>query len=218
MRRFLGCLLLSLCPLYVWADEYRSFVRPAELRTPDGEVTSEMIDLFAGCGQVGLEVYVQDGQEIGLLTESVKIAARSRLKSARLYKEPPGPVSGILEVNVFILPDGPVFVHNTEFKKIRFDEMTDSYVMSPTGWNQLRFGTRGKDANYVLSSLSRSFDVFMDDYLRVNSDEACKPIPRKATLGEPVDFDPFDGVDPWAEDESDSTHKKEDSHRKLPPM
>ncbi len=121
MRRFLGCLLLSLCPLYVWADEYRSFVRPAELRTPDGEVTSEMIALFAGCGQVGLEVYVQDGQEIGLLTESVKIAARSRLSSARLYKEPPGPVSGILEVNVFILPDGPCSFTTRSLKK--FDSM-----------------------------------------------------------------------------------------------
>ena len=45
MRRFLGCLLLSLCPLYVWADEYRSVVRPAELRTEPPREYRRLISL-----------------------------------------------------------------------------------------------------------------------------------------------------------------------------
>ena len=205
MWRILVCLLLSLCQLYAGADEYSSFKRLAELKTSDGEITSEMIDLFAGCGQIGLDVYVQNGQEIGLLEESVKIAARSRLRSARLYKEPPGPVSGILDVSVHILRDGPAFSHRTEFRKIRLDVMTDSYVLSPSGWDSMYFGTHGKNANYVLSSLSKSLDLFIDDFLRINNDGACEPIHREAAVGEeeeskfvsleemglPADYNPF---------------------------
>lgn len=167
----LAALVLAFCPFAeAWAEERIPLAARAEAE----RITTEMIHLFAECGSVGLAVYVQDGEQIRLKEESVKTAARSRLRSARLYKAPPAPVGGMLRVSVLVgREDNRAFTYRVWFEKRQLDNKTSISDWSPTGWDEWVFGTHGGDANYVLSSLARDLDQFIDDYLRVN-EVACE--------------------------------------------
>ena len=80
------------------------------------------------------------------------------------------------------------FAYDVWFEKMQIDTMADMGFAdwSPTGWTRGAVGI-GTDTNFILGSLSRVFDEFIDEYLRVNSDAACVQ-PR---LGPPLDYDPF---------------------------
>ena len=68
---------------------------------------------------VGLIVYVQDGDEIRLTEEAVEIAARNRLRSARLYAAPGTQAMGILQVSVLLGEDE--FTYRLWFEKEQLD-------------------------------------------------------------------------------------------------
>ena len=193
MKRFqcvMTGLALALCPaLQAWADKH---VSPTALATAK-RVTTDMIQLFADCGAIELVVYVQDGEKIGLTEESVKTAVRSRLRSARLYRDPPAVVDGILRVSVLVgREDHRPFTHRVWFEKQQLDNKTGISGWSPTGWDEWKFGTHGDDANYVLSSIAPGIDKFINDYLRVNEAACGKPKERTPRLIPLDDDDPFE--------------------------
>ena len=52
-------------------------------------------------------------------------------------------------------------------------EGMDPLVGPATTWRTGSTGTHGRDASYILSSVSQHVDKFIDEYLRVNAD-ACR--------------------------------------------
>ena len=57
----------------------------------------------------------------------------------------------------------------------------------------MAFGLHGGKANFVLSSIERQLDMFLDDYLRANklACEEADTTNRKGRLGPELDFEPF---------------------------
>lgn len=147
-------------------------------------VASEMVQLFAECGPVGLIVSVNGGEHIALTREAVEVAARSRIRAARLWVDPPGTVWGILHVSVEIGNDeNTAFVQRVAFGKRQLDVVSGIESWSPTGWSRGFFGVHGDDPNSILSSLSQSLDHFIDDYLRVNELSCREQTPAKSGSG-----------------------------------
>jgi len=91
---------------------------------------------------------------------------RSRLRAARIYESSATP---FLYVNVAIL--GPAFSINISFYKYVFDFVSAESHIAIT-WNKGSIGTQSQDSGYIISSVSRHIDKFIDEYLRVN-EEAC---------------------------------------------
>ena len=158
----------------------------AALEAEADQFITDQIHLFANCGDVGLKVYTNADADEKLRT-SLETAARSRLRGARIYTDPPGPVDGILMVSVIVAGDR-AFAYHVWFEKMQTDKIADMGFAdwSPTGWTRSAVGI-GTDTSFILGSLSRVFDEFIDEYLRVNSDAACV----QSRLGPPLDYDPF---------------------------
>lgn len=154
-------------------------------------LTTDIIQLGTECGRVGLVVRVHDSEENQLTEEAVSIAARSRLRAARLYAAPGTQAMGILQARVMLSEDE--FTYRLWFEKEQLDLMSGIRDWSPTGWDQWRFGGHGGNANFVLSSITRSLDKFIDNYLRVNefAREEADTTNRKIRLGPELDYDPF---------------------------
>ena len=193
-QRFFSFLFLVLFPLcQTWAAES---ISPEEASVLAEQVTRDMIELFTECSLVGLVVYVQEDNTIGLLKEPIETAARNMLRRARFYKDQPKPVGGILIVNVMLMPEDPIFTYRVWFEKRQLDQKSHISGWSPTGWIKWGYGRHGGDVTYVLSVISSHLDQFLDDYLRAN-EPACDPEPpewREITLEEmglPADYNPF---------------------------
>ena len=62
--------------------------------------------------------------------------------------------------------------YNVEYRKFVKDFVT-TLAYRTTTWEVGLTGTHGQDSNSVLSSVAHSTDLFIDEYLRVNTD-ACK--------------------------------------------
>ena len=195
MLRLCGLLIyLALFPLcQAWAAES---ISPEEISVLAKRVTRDMIELVTDCALVGLTVYVQDGQVIGLSEESIETAARSRLRSARLYKDPPIKVGGVLRIDVLLLPGSRAYTYRMWFEKQQLDTISRIRDWSPSGWEQWIVGEHVGDSNAILSDISQDLDRFLDDYLRAN-EPACEPESsewRAVTLEEmglPADYNPF---------------------------
>ena len=153
----------------------------------EGErVLNDMIQLGTECGPVGLIVYVHDGDEIQLTEDAVAIAARSRLRSARLYPAPGTQATGNLHVEVLLAEIE--FTYRLWFEKPQLDLISDIRSWSPTGWEGWVLGRHGGKASFVLSSIARQLDKFLDDYLRVNDFYCTNSTMR---LGPELDHDPL---------------------------
>ena len=218
MRHFLISVATVLAlgwPMQALADKH---VTQAEALAEAERVTADLLHLYAECGPVGLVVYVQDGEEINLTKETVEIAvargsdlscmcrtakkltgwsltketveiaARSRLRAARLYAAPLTHAAGLLQISALIGPkDNHAFTYRVWFEKQKLDLMVGIRDWSSTGWSEWHFGTHGGNANFVLASITRNLDEFIDDYLRVNKDDCDR---SNARLGRVV-IDPF---------------------------
>ena len=197
--RFLGALTVLMMLLYAsmaGAEDSRTRAMAEEAE----QFITDRVHLFANCSDVGIDVYLSAdaGEE---LRTSLETAARSRLRGARIYKAPPGPVEGILKVDVTVAGD-VAFTYHVWFEKMQTDTMADLGFAdwSPTGWTRSAVGT-STDTNFILGSLSQVFDEFIDEYLRVNNDAACvqsrltpvdhDPFASGVRLGPPLDHDPF---------------------------
>ena len=122
---------------------------------------------------LAIEPFIHDEAEIGLTEERIQTIAESRLRAARLYHD-----SGLaavlradhyLYVNVLVV--GNAFSFNVGYRKKLHDEKSGMSNFAQT-WSTGGAGTHGRDAGYILQSLSENMDMFIVEYLRVNED-AC---------------------------------------------
>ena len=121
--------------------------------------------LWNGCRPVFLSIgpLPTAATNIGLTRKAIEVAARSRLRSARLYDDD---ASTFLWVNV----NATSFAHGITvgyFKWAR-DEASDITSMAMT-WFTGSTGTHGRSAPNVLSVVTEFVDEFIDEYLRVNA-------------------------------------------------
>ena len=109
----------------------------------------------------------EDAEEINLTIGAIETLVRSRLRAARIFED--GFMPQYLYVNVNV-GDG-FFGIEVNFKKTVLDLRSDVSSFATT-WSTGGAGTHGRDANFILSFLSRFVDQFIDEFLRVNAD-AC---------------------------------------------
>ncbi len=94
--------------------------------------------------------------------------ARSRLRAARAIQRHPQQEYLYILVTV----SGPAFSLDTEYQKL-LEDPGSGIRGHAAAWERGSVGTYGSSgANYIMSSLSRVIDEFIDEYLRVNAD-AC---------------------------------------------
>ena len=121
--------------------------------------------LWSACKPLRLvvESLDQDAADIGLAKDAIETAVRSRLRGARLYD-----AGGFefLYVNVAVV--GQAYSMRIAYHKLVLDFASEQIYPTET-WHTGSVGTHGGDAGYVLSSVSRGVDEFIDEYLRVNA-------------------------------------------------
>ena len=144
------------------------------LVTPAGaaeKVTDrDRFKLWNDCRTMGLVVedLDKDATEIGLTKEAVTVAVRSRLRAARLYRASHGvPLFGVT-----VTVAGSAFAVVVAYSKWVKDKASGISRGTDT-WRRGSTGTHGRNESYILSSVSRKVDEFIDEYLRVNAD-ACR--------------------------------------------
>ena len=132
------------------------------------EITDrDRFKLWNNCKPMDLVVESLDKDlDIGLTTEAILVAVRSRLRAARLYEADAFPY---LYVNVSGL--SLAFVIQIYYKRWLADPASGNAGFAST-WNRSAVGTHGGNPGYILSGVSRYTDRFIDEYLRVNAD-AC---------------------------------------------
>jgi len=128
----------------------------------------DRFQLWNDCRPLGLivEPLPEDATDIGLAEEAVTAAVHSRLRTGRLYGDDARQFLWI-SVNVVSL----AFNINVGFYKAVRDEMSGVNLSAIT-WLASFTGMHGRDSSYILSSVTRKVDEFIDEYLRVNAD-AC---------------------------------------------
>ena len=141
-----------------------------------GEVSErDRFQLWTGCKP--LEILVsqinKNATAIGLTKEQVEVAARSRLRTARIYASEVKLGQPSIYVNVDIGKSG-TFLVSVELLKWLEDEINGIYgFWSATTWDTYGFGTHGNNSTTIVSLVSQLTDKLIDEYLRVNAD-ACK--------------------------------------------
>ena len=134
---------------------------------------SNCFDLWTGCAPISPLIGVGDN-EIGMERADVVNAVESRLRAARIL-DPSGLGSMPPSLVVRVRFAGPAFDVFFGFLLPGVRMVRDDYGfrgVAPT-WQQDTFGTHGGDAAFVMESVRRFLDQFMNDYLRVNG-PACE--------------------------------------------
>ena len=126
--------------------------------------------LYTACQPMSLAVegLSDHAEDIGLSEQAVVNAAESRLRAARLYSPNP---SGRAYLYVRITVASSAFSIEMSFKKQFFDGHS-GISLNATTWDEGSTGTHGRDASYILGSLSEHMDEFLVEFLRVN-EPAC---------------------------------------------
>ena len=142
--------------------------------TSAGEVNDhDRFKLWNGCKSINLTVegMSDPATAIGLTVEAIEIAVRSRLRAARIYEDRANEASSFLYVNVVVV--SPAFNVSVHYLKDVEDSVTNLHFSASTWFTSVTgtYGSTGSD--YILSSVSRHTDRFIDEYLRVNAN-ACK--------------------------------------------
>lgn len=117
--------------------------------------------------QLVVEGLPDRAEEIGLTKEAIEVAVRSRLRGARIYTP-----SSRNYLYVRVNSIGSAFSSRLSFQKWLRDTNLEKSGMAES-WGTSSTGTHGNDASYILGSVSKHTDKFIDEYLRVNAD-ACK--------------------------------------------
>ena len=111
-----------------------------------------------------------DAAEIGLTDDAALNAVSIRLQSAGLFAYTIASDHHsvlLVEIDVFRL----AFVATVSYMK-HVKDLTSGETGFAVTWSYGSFGQHGGDPGYVLSSVSRHVDTFVEGYLRVNAD-AC---------------------------------------------
>ena len=126
--------------------------------------------LWNECSPIHLAVsnLSEDAATIGLAKDTIEVAVRSRLRAARLYSTTESVALLLVRVNVV----GLAYTVNFDYLKVVTDYATKIKLMATT-WDAVGTGTHGQSADYILATVARHTDVFIDEYLRVNAD-ACE--------------------------------------------
>ena len=121
-------------------------------------------ELFTDCGPMGLVVedLPEDAAGIGLTEDSIRAAAESRLRSARLYSEAS---DQYLYVNVNV--SGHAVNISLEYNKRVLDPLSGLGGFATT-WNSGAISAYGRDQGFILSGVSQHLDRFLVEFLRVN--------------------------------------------------
>lgn len=155
--------LLSLLAFGADADAF--------LDDDDGErlmAEYERFQLFHRCASMGLLVMMDDGKGKGALAaDSVEVAARSRLRAARIFDEEGDPV---LLVYVTKTRRSGAFAVSLHFSKFMTDLSTGD-TRRATTWMHSAVGI-DQDNSLLRGLLAEMLDEFVDAYLRVNA-ESC---------------------------------------------
>lgn len=124
--------------------------------------------LYTACLPINLivESFTGDEEDIGLSRQAVVNAAESRLRAARMYDDA---VSWHLYIRIKVV--GLAFRIDIQFRRIlyQYNRLLNGFAST---WETGSTGTHGKDAQYILGSLSQHLDSFLVDFLRVN-EPAC---------------------------------------------
>ena len=116
----------------------------------------------------------RDATAIGLTRRDLTVAARSRLRAARLYSTDYERAAwSRLYINVTVVETA--FSIAIGYGKNVLDLATADVGNADT-WDHGATGTHRRNSSYILSGLSRLIDTFIDEYLRVNRD-ACQKLP-----------------------------------------
>jgi len=104
--------------------------------------------------------------DIGLTEDRLRIAAESRLRSARLYTDSHTESNGaFLYINAGVV--GRAWSLHVRYVKHLSDPVTGETSLAPA-WQEGVFGTHSGDPGYIIQSLSEELDKFLVEYLRVN--------------------------------------------------
>lgn len=140
---------------------------------PNTPTDFDYFELWNRCAPTSLVVegLSSEADEIGITRERIETLARSRLRSARIYRDGWSDTYLYIRVNVRLTYYGL----EVEYRKFVFDhlagEKTDGQGFATT-WERGGVGVHGRDAGFVLQNVSEHIDEFIDEYLRVNA-EAC---------------------------------------------
>ena len=123
--------------------------------------------LWNGCLPTDLVVegLGKDEANIGLTKEAITVAVQSRLRGARLFEA--DHQFTYLYVNVHVV--GRAYSIHFAYNKWLEDPLSGEKGFAMT-WYSGSTGTHGEDSGYILSSVSRHADRFIDEYLRVNAE------------------------------------------------
>ena len=146
----------------------------------EGQVTDlDRFQFFTACAPVSVLVSVdQKNEDLEELTEqSVLVAVSSRLRAARLHTDRSSYPILVVRVSIVRL----AFHVELRFFKTVYDPVSGQTSGSST-WINSTTGTHGRDASYVRSFVAEKMDLFLDEYLRVNT-EACDSARPEAREG-----------------------------------
>ena len=135
----------------------------------DSDSARKRFELFNNCEPMRLlvEHLSDDAVDIGLTRERLVLAAESRLRGARLYTADYTAPLLYLNINVVDI----VFSTSLEYRKLVMDTASGGVFSAPT-WSSEGTGTHGRNAEFIVSGVSRRLDEFLTEYLRVN-EAAC---------------------------------------------
>ena len=155
-------------------DPYPGWLLAEPVHTVSPKTQMERFQLFSDCRPMLLEMEVVDeARAIGLTTATLRAAAESRLRAARLYTEDVGRAGfTLLYVNATVV--GAAFNVRIEYNKTFADKFGE--IGSASTWQMSSTGTHDRDPGYILSQLSRAMNEFLVAYLRAN-EPACESPP-----------------------------------------
>ena len=146
-----------------------TFLFSASSAWADEVSDDDRFQLWNGCLPMELVVenLPQDAADIGLTKEEITVAVRSRLRAAQLYE------AYALDAFLYVQVHVARHIYTIDFFLAKWARDTfDNEGLAKT-WTVGSIGTHGKNPSFILSSVSRHTDSFIDEYLRVNAD-ACK--------------------------------------------
>lgn len=179
-RARLSPILTETCPVCEgraiphWRPHHAALHHPTDCGPACGPAAADeavtdfdRFELWNECEPVSLVVGLDGDAEVtGLTEETIKTAARSRLRGARLYD---GDAYHRLYIAVII--SGAAFSMELLIIKSLYDPTIDK-MGAATTWSDGAIGTHGGSGDYILNAIGRYTDTFIDEYLRVNA-EAC---------------------------------------------
>ncbi|MYF47058.1 MAG: hypothetical protein F4223_11505 [Rhodobacteraceae bacterium] len=136
-------------------------------KTEETITDSDRFELWTGCESVGLDFILDTYKSsINITKEEIEPTVRSRLRGAYLYDNS----SKNVELYVIVNVRGSSFSVEFDFRKPLHDYKYSKEYFYTTAWSTTISGTHSGDSGFIIQQVSRLTDLFIDDYIRVNSD------------------------------------------------